>query len=348
MRLVAVAKKGFYPLAPECAGLIASRLKCTDGATIFDPCAGYGDAVARIAASAGISPERISAAELDERRADICKQRIPLGIVSGPVDFLGARLDGEASVAYINPPFDDELGGGGRVEMSFIDRGLRCLVTDGVMILVLPERVAQDNRLISVIRSRCNSVQGFYLPEKHRKYGEVVLFGRKLKRERNPELMRWCDLVHPRVEHLPIYPVPRGGMVTVTKQASTDQELMALLSNSEAKDLLKPSKRAAKRTLRPPTDLRKGHIAMLLASGCLDGVVAEADGSRHIVRGTSRKVIEKKEVDDGDKVKVIETEQILLTVKVALPEGKVIELTSKVDHENTEIVEIDEEEEQNG
>lgn len=76
---------------------------------------------------------------------------------------------------------------------------------------------------------------------------------------------------------------------------------------------------------RPPLPLHSGHLGLLLASGCLDGLVGEGD-ERHIVRGKVAKVIQTyQEVKD----KVTEEHQVesyQVTIKILTREGDIITL----------------------
>jgi hypothetical protein len=87
---------------------------------------------------------------------------------------------GAFSFAWVNPPFDDEIGGGRRVEYSFLTRATQLLVTGGVVVLVLPEPtllsryeikeyLLQHYRQLAVLR----------FPEEQRRFREVIAVGVK-------------------------------------------------------------------------------------------------------------------------------------------------------------------------
>ena len=330
MRLEAKIKSGFYPLPTRWIDPIASRIKCAPKATLFDPCCGNGEAVHLLGKALGLQPENVYGSELDERRSEHATKLLAPGRLYGSVDFLGSSAWGEASVVYCNPPFDDELGGGGRVEWRFAIRAIDCLSVDGVFVGIFPERVAASTDMYQVLSQKLDRILCFSLPGE-RPYNECVIYGTKLKKEVTPSYRRaiardwenWSDLP---------YEAPPGGPVTVRKRFFTDQEIVAFTEKSPANSILLSKSKAARDSFTPPMALTRGHVALLLASGCLDGVVALPGEAPHVVRGSSKKVIQETKTEVGGAVKVIRTEQIKLTIKTASTEG-VFEMTSAIDNE---------------
>jgi len=330
MRLEAKIKSGFYPLQTRWIEPIAARIKCSPKATLFDPCCGTGEAVHLLGKSLGLHENNVYGSELDERRSEQAAKLLAPGKVTGNVDFLGSSAWGEASVVYCNPPFDDELGGGGRVEWRFAINAISCLKVGGVFVGIFPDRVAVSSEMYQVLSQKLERILCFELPGE-RPYEECVIFGTKLKTEIPSQYRRaiardwddWSDFP---------YDAPDGGPVHVRKHFYTDQEMEVLAGKSPANSLLVSKAKASRTEFAPPMALTRGHVALLLASGCLDGVVALPGEQPHVVRGSSRKVIQEKQVKDGGAVKVYRTEQIKLTIKTASAEG-VFEMTSAIENE---------------
>ena len=75
----------------------------------------------------------------------------------------------------------------------------------------------------------------------------------------------------------------------------TDDELEAAFAQSPLNELLKPP--VVGKIDSPPLELSTGHLALLLASGHLDGLVQPPGEPPHVVRGTARKAEYVKETE---------------------------------------------------
>jgi hypothetical protein len=110
----------------------------------------------------------------------------------------------------------------------------------------------------------------------------------------------------------------------------TEKELLAALAKSPLRRHLEVAEALPLRS--PPVSLNKGHRAMLLAAGHLDGRVCPPGESPHVVRGTATKQsyvhsVETHEEADGDVTKTVIAEKIMLTVRVATVDGRILTLT---------------------
>jgi hypothetical protein len=316
MRLEARIKSGFYPLLPKYIPLIAKHLQADSQATIFDPCCGKGVAVAELAKAIGIEPHNVYGSELDAGRAAEAKTVVKNCF--GPIDFLTSFGGGQASVIYCNPPFDDELGGGGRVELRFVSKCLEFAKQNTVFVIVVPRRTLVAGETFQVFNRFLYGVRCYSLPDAP--FSECVLFGYRRKVDIQPEWNRWNDYRYPRenIEKVDTPFVCRpGSSVTMHKRFYTEPECRQIASGSAANRILRPLTRNRTTDITPPMSLTRGHIALLLASGLFDGVV-EPEGERpHVVRGSVSK-IKKTDVSRAEG-KVIEriAEQILLTIRIA-------------------------------
>jgi predicted RNA methylase len=329
MRLAAQAKLGWYPAAPEAIAALVPHLHVrapdSDPGHILDPCAGEGRAIGQIGNALGVPPQQIYAVELDAGRASLAKANLPGGNVLGPASFLGVQVSGQSfGLAYVNPPFDDELGVGRREEQAFTERATRLLVPKGILVLVCPLKALAGNRAFChVLDAHYDAIAVYKFPEGHRPYNEIVVIGRK-RREAIPadaiyehgQLPRlgltWDNGGNALMGHLPVLgelqPVswrhghpsperetslrtwaipPSDRPSTFKKTAFTDTELQAALAASPLNALLREVKIPP--PLSPPLPLDKGHLGLILASGMLNGLVEGPHGV-HVVRGSSHKV----------------------------------------------------------
>ena len=155
MRLAGQAKLGFFPIHPAAIDGLLAHLRCRppdplkqpDAIHVLDPCAGEGLALGQLREGLGVTPEQAYAVELDKARADKVREHNPGSRVLGPASFLGVQVTGASfGLAYVNPPFDHELGGGRREEQAFAERATRLLVPKGILVLVCPFGALHGNR----------------------------------------------------------------------------------------------------------------------------------------------------------------------------------------------------------
>jgi predicted RNA methylase len=334
LRLAAQAKLGWYPAAPEAVAELIKHLrvrppdpdKTLDTANIIDPCAGEGRAIRQIAEALAVEPGHTYAVELDARRAEAARANLSGCIVLGPASFLGVQITAQSfGLAYVNPPFDDEMGGGRREEQAFVERATRLLVPRGVLVMVCPLKALAGNReFCGFLDAHYDEVCVYKFPDGHRPYNEIVVIGKKRREtipsdavyrhgclqrmgltwggfatnggmDRLPSLgdrqpLTWQNgysstELEPSIRTWEIPPSWKPS--TFKKTAFTDDELDAAIATSPLSKLLREV--AIPPPNAPPLPLDRGHLGLILASGMLDGVVEGPHGV-HVVRGSSHKV----------------------------------------------------------
>jgi len=67
--------------------------------------------------------------------------------------------------------------------------------------------------------------------------------------------------------------------------------------------------------IRPLMPLREGHLAMLLASGMMNGEVTGDNGQRLIVKGSVKTAVDKKVEETRDTISTFETTHHEITVR---------------------------------
>jgi hypothetical protein len=65
-----------------------------------------------------------------------------------------------------------------------------------------------------------------------------------------------------------------------------------------------------------------GQIGLVLTSGCLDGLVNEADGGCHLIKGRVSKKTQKTEFRNNHTIEVTETTVNRVEINVLLPNGE--------------------------
>lgn len=339
MRLVAQAKGGFYAAPPAAVAMAARWLQppVNRRFCVLDPCCGQGAAVVQLAEAVGCQMQDVYAIELDERRAGIVQQQLgERGCqLLAPASFFGTGISRRAfSLVWCNPPFDTELGGGQRVEHTFLERSTHLLVAGGIIALVCPERVAGRGDIRELLLTWYTDIRVVTFPADHRPFDEVIVFGVKREKQVPAAEQSWKALARHRDgdgEPDFEYRLPHStGPTRFEKTELTEQELLAALAKSPLRRFLEVAE--APPLPSPPMSLNKGHRAMLLAAGHLDGRVCPPGEPPHVVRGTATKQayvqsVETHEEKDGDVTKTVIAEKIMLTVRVATVDGRILTLT---------------------
>ena len=130
----------------------------------------------------------------------------------------------------------------------------------------------------------------------------------------------------PSIPHLqqPVYRIPPSPEVRLFRSTLIDEaELERELGSSALWNKLNGhGQRNRNGVGRPPLPLHTGHLGLLLASGCLDGMVGEGE-DRHIVRGKVEKVSHVEQEYEGDVLVEREVERYRVSVKVLTPDGEI-------------------------
>jgi hypothetical protein len=326
--------------------MAAARLRAPAAPfSLLDPCAGEGRAVAQLAGLLGCRPDHVFAVELEQGRAETLRTNLPDAKVLAPASVFGCGASfGSFGLLWLNSPFDAHFGGG-RTEDHWLKHLTPWLAPGGVLALVCPEDVVEcEYRGVpEYLRQWYTNVSITPFPAEVRQYKEVVVLAVKRdkpyeapNREGSPyfggygygsNLAKWESIQAPEgfVYDLPPSAPPR----VFAKREPTEPELQRALLASPLRQRWVANPAAAGRAPSPPLALGTGHVALLLASGYLDGVVTPPGEKPHLVRGTSRKKkyvakVETTESEDGKSTttKTVYAEKIELVVRVADLTGK--------------------------
>ncbi len=326
MRQAAEIKMGFYPIPQQVAELLIQHLACREPSksTILDPSAGEGVALKYIADFLQIPDTRRYACELDPGRRQTIVELMPKAHVPPPCSFMGLGCSwGSFGIAYVNPPFADEAGGGGREEAEFARISTTLLCKDGVLVLVAPYDTFRKSEIYQFLDSNYSGGRLYKFPDEHRKYHESVFIGLKraiplVRDGRSGYLGEELKFSHyyyraseeslttlgglakigekndrGTIEDIfetqpAIWQVPKCWAPTrFTKATYLDHELIAALMQSPLNQLAEASEEPP--ISCPPLPLDGGHMGLAIAAGAFDGIVEHPDGN-HVMRGHSTKV----------------------------------------------------------
>jgi tRNA1(Val) A37 N6-methylase TrmN6 len=142
---------------------------------LLDPCAGTGEAAARLAGAVGAESYGI---ELHAPRADAARERLDRVLQASA---FGVRLsNGAFSCLFLNPPYADDVEHR-RLEHAFLTALTRALAPDGLLIFIIPERRLGVSACY--LASQYSAIEVFRLPDpEYAAFSQVVLFARRKAR----------------------------------------------------------------------------------------------------------------------------------------------------------------------
>jgi hypothetical protein len=329
MRNAGRVRLGFFPCPPDAVEMTAARLRppITGSWSILDPCAGEGAAIKQLSEMLHARPADVHAIELDQARAEMVKAALPQGKVLAPASTFGCSASLQKfSLIWCNAPFDAVLGGGSRTEKDFLTVSTDWLMPSGILCLVCPEHVSESWDVRSHLEQWYSQVSVLKFPDHCREYGEVVVMAVRRKEPiAYATSVSWSDLAAPAGY---VYQIPKSdGPRMFKKTEPTELEMQRMLAASPLRRHL--TNKPESPLPSPPLSLSTGHVALLLASGQLDGVVCPQGEQPHVVRGTAKKIdkvvsCETTEDEKGrETTKTVTREQITLVVRVVDASGTI-------------------------
>lgn len=339
MRSAGQIKMGYYATPARVVAMVRALLRFPDEPfSALDPCVGEGSALAQLlTGTTGIG----YGIELDRDRARAARARLA-HVITG--DYRTVRASVAAfSLLWLNPPYDgsagDEDQAGERKERVFLRDTLHYLAPGGVLVYIIPQhRLAAD--VARILAYRCEALRAWRFPDpEYAEFGQVVVLGQKKRIAAHDDaavedLLHFARLGEAAPSLLaggrdPFAAVPAGGPVATWRGGEIDPKLLQdELDRSPLWVRLREITGGgrSRQAGRPPVELHRGHLALLLAAGEVDGAVGSGQ-SRHVVRGQVRKsVTVTEEFDEEGRLTRTEHESFQVTVKLVGPDGVVREL----------------------
>ena len=345
MRLEAQSKGGYYPTPDRVVDLIADLIRTPNGhyygtreiVRILDPCAGGGDAVARLAErlyGPDAVPVETYGVELHRERAIEAARRLD-GTLASDL-FATSIANGAFGLLFLNPPYDHDSEDK-RTEHSFLMHCTRYLAEEGLLVFIVPRRrLTVSARYLSTHYGR---MQCWAFPDPEREvFDQVALLGYR-KKDPVPDapaekrVLEWA-FGDPSPLGRRSYPnftpaTTSGGDVLFATRtvdpvaAAAEARRSGLWASTEITDTLWPAKDTRTSPLMP---LRKGHLAMLVAAGFLDNLVLESEERRILVKGRTGKEMEL--VEDSPQKEVHREKLVTTVVALDLDSGEIEDIAA--------------------
>ena len=310
MRPPALEKMGFYETSIIVAQILKSYFKPADSGRLLDPCAGEGTAASILAKALNCQSW---GAELSPARAALAIEKMDR-LFNTP--WQSCHLTSESiTLLFLNPPYShDRLGDQKRLELEFLKSTTPKLLCGGMLVYIVPHQLLRDLDVASHLAGYYENIRIYRYPETG--FNQVIVLATKRVKYKIPsheeihQVQAWAD-----VEPLMLVEVdePLYGLLPATDKGSGGQPIRfsrldwqpeeivdatqkrGLHSSREWLDLLNPS-RGLGELKQPVMPLKKGHIAMLMASGMMGTLhLNDEDGMPMLVKGRVVKVTEKVE-----------------------------------------------------
>ncbi len=303
---------GFYPLPTSEVPNLRAHLKFPRaGFSALDPCVGDGIAFRGLLEKTKCLRYGI---EIDAGRAEQARQN-RIVVIHG--DALETRCAPESiSLLYLNPPYDFEVGRSSnrRFEELFLYHTHRWLKKDGVLVFVIPQR--QLERCSRLLAQEFTDIRVYRLTAAESvQYHQVAVLAKRRKGRSNQtdEQMQAARTYLDALacsENLPAltdkpevrYSVPISEPAALSYRGLPLDAIEDLLPQSsvyvQARRLLIRQPTVLRG--RPITQLHGGHVALLAASGALNGVFGEGE-NRHMANWSPARMYHhaKEQEEDG-------------------------------------------------
>jgi hypothetical protein len=217
----------------------------------------------------------------------------------------------------------------------------------GVLLALLPSDELTP-ATIKLLSARCHAVTAYRLSSSAT--SALVIVGLKKADPGFDPVVRDA-LAEARAGRAPIlpaqppatHPVPAGCSLSIFRSVTLDPDILeSEVRGSSVWSAFWQAQVAgrARRHVRPPLPLHKGHLGLLLAAGECDGIVGEG-ADRHLVRG----IVRKREIvltDDDNGQQTTRTRDVFrVVVKLLFPDGTLRVIGDEVPPVSTELESAD-------
>lgn len=285
--------------------------------------------------------------EIEKRRAETASTVLDK-VIEAPIESMIISND-SCSLNFLNPPYDYSMKSSDdeaeRKEYTELIRTYRYLMPGGVLIYVIPAYRYSDKKIARFLATNFNEMSvARFTDENFDEYKQVVFIGKK-KRGAHKEFsqqiydifMEFADeeFVRTKLPDLKQlaekkkYTVPTGKPLVSTFYSRLENKSVfvdAIKENKGFKSFIERTKPKTIELKMPVINLAQGQLALLLASGSINGELGNSPKTIHIVRGMENisKVISTEETEYTTITKARTKREI--SVKVITPGGVVKKL----------------------
>ena len=229
--------------------------------------------------------------------------------------------DESVSWLYLNPPYEfNRFDNQKRLEWDFLKTTTPKLLRGGLLTYIVPQKILGIVEVARLLAEHYEALSIYRFPDGlFEEFNQVVVFAYKRKMYQPPtdkEVLSLQSMVTTDLE--PIQPAeePVYQLLSAPLRGANDKPIVfkrtdwepeeivestveaGVHKTSEWLDLIHPNRDLAQLT-QPVMPLKKGHIAMLMASGMMGTVkLTDEEGHPMLIKGRVVKVVEKSEHPD--------------------------------------------------
>jgi hypothetical protein len=313
MRLAGIEKGGFYPYPVHMAEATASwfiPLPAGTRGRMLDPCAGKGEIASLLGKllncetwGCELFPYR---AEKATARMDKCHSAAWESC---------SLTDESVTLLWLNPPYDDDRHGDEkRLELAFLKSTTPKLVRGGVLAFVIPQRILCLAEIARYLASQYVRLTVLRFPDgEYERFKQILLLATRREKYNvptNEDIEAIQRLAGSNLPQLGFAPEPVYQLLPTPLKGAGGRTITFRRLDWAPDDLVEASRWAGVRKTRawqdlvhpintdiaftPTMPLKKGHLAMLMASGMMGTLrLTNDDGYPMLVKGRVVKVVDK-------------------------------------------------------
>lgn len=302
-RIASKAKAGFYATPESVLGHIKKALKIEGRANFLDPCCGEGKALANLADGLEAVTYGI---ELDKKRALTAKSLLDHLLYGDALTEVSCSR-GVFELLFLNPPYDwlkKDNAKSERMEYAFLRRFLYQLTTTGTLIFVIPYHVLIQ--CCGILARNFSPIKIYVFPdEEYQAFHQCVVVGRR-NLKIPPETVKGLRAklfaygrLEPEEFQKTFPPTSfmdeirlegKARLVSLFRSERIDPDVWypVVRKKSLVDTVLKQNVPRELTVIRSLAPLQNAHLALTLASGYLDGEIAD-ENERLVIRGIIQK-----------------------------------------------------------
>lgn len=342
-------RAGFFATPITQGKILKELIKFNSDTSILDPTCGEGEILSFLAQGHDVELNIATyGVEIDKSRSAKAKDVLTV-CLQAPIESCVISNDAFGMV-YLNPPYDHTMAGIGddktdRKEYTELLRGTRYVKPGGVLVYVIPSYRFADTKIARHLATQFEHVAiARFTDEDYDDFRQCIFIGYKKRTQKKLFSEKLYDfLLQMANEDFVMKRVAPINMIVGKREWIVPQaplNIPTFYTRLESKEVfieaIKQNKgfEAFKERTKPKTfslsgqpiiNISQGQMALLLASGMVNGVIGEGD-TLHALQGLEVVTTEHEQEHTETGIMHISRTKRSVSIKIIIPEGDVIKL----------------------